>query len=104
MKRKNKITEAGQACRHCQTSVIRQEHRDLAEKLKGKQNRGGFYYLWWLKCPRCKALYMIDTAKRYYDGRDAFDTTPASAFVPPPQPNPIRPGWEPRAAHILPWE
>jgi hypothetical protein len=55
---KVKITEIGQPCRHCETPVERREH-----KMPPKSRKGGYYYAWWLGCPGCSAIYMVESAK-----------------------------------------
>ena len=55
---KVKITEVGQPCRHCETPVERREH-----KTPPKSRKGGYYYAWWLGCPGCSAIYMVESAK-----------------------------------------
>lgn len=58
------ITEVGQPCRHCNDPVILSQHAKPP-----KHKPGGYYYEYWLACPnkRCRALYMIDAAKRFFD-------------------------------------
>jgi len=57
--RKQPITKAGQECRHCQTPVKRCEH-----KPGWKPKAGRIWYLWWFKCPKCRAIYMNEDAKQ----------------------------------------
>src|ERR1035437_9241568 len=47
---------------------------------------GGSYFEWWFKCPRCKSIYLVEAARRFFDatgtahpssnqfGRSAFRT------------------------------
>jgi ribonuclease HI len=59
---KSKITHEGQACRKCQTPVVkRKPHR----KPKGSQT---YYFEYYLYCPKCHTMYMVDEAKRYFAG------------------------------------
>lgn len=60
---KAKITEVGQPCRHCAKPVVRREHKTPPTKRKG-----GYYYAWWLACPYCHALYMVESAKVMLSG------------------------------------
>lgn len=53
-----KITHAGQACRKCGAPV---EKRIPARKVKPGQR---FYYEYYLQCPRCGTIYLVDEAKR----------------------------------------
>jgi uncharacterized protein with PIN domain len=59
---KIKITEEGQRCRHCGDRVVRQTHNKMP-----KYKKGGYYFLWWFRCPQCKAMYMVEEAKVYFD-------------------------------------
>src|SRR5450631_961548 len=63
MAHKVKITKVGQPCRHCQTPVIEGHHAKIP-----KPNRSGYYFEKWLKCPNCRALYMLEEFKRYFPG------------------------------------
>ena len=60
---KVKITEQGQPCRQCGTPVEIETHNSPPKKRKGD-----YYFEWWLKCPGCHTLYMIESAKRYFPG------------------------------------
>lgn len=53
-----KITRPGQPCRKCGTPVVKQVP---ARKLKPGQTS---YYAWYLICPNCKTIYLVDSAKR----------------------------------------
>lgn len=59
---KIKITTVGQACRHCGTAVVRKQHKP---GFTFKPEKRAYWYEWWLACPKCKALYMLEEAKRY---------------------------------------
>lgn len=65
--RKRKITEVGQACRHCETPVIEKTHKHPPRE---EDSTGGYYFKRWLKCPRCKALYMLESEKVWFPGRE----------------------------------
>jgi len=54
---KEKITEPGQACRKCGWPVEKREPK--------KKGKGDYYYEWYLYCPSCRTMYMVDAAKRY---------------------------------------
>ncbi len=53
-----KVTLAGQACRKCGAPV---EKRTPARKVKPGQS---YYYDYYLQCPRCGTIYLIDDARR----------------------------------------
>ncbi len=54
--RRPRLTEAGQPCWKCGTSVIRQ-------KARSRPNRE-YYYEYYLCCPKCQATYEVEEAKR----------------------------------------
>jgi ribonuclease HI len=56
-----KITQEGQACRKCSTPVIKRVPR---RKLKPGQT---YYFEYYLSCPNCDAMYMVEEAKRYVE-------------------------------------
>ncbi|MBN1974804.1 MAG: ribonuclease HI [Sedimentisphaerales bacterium] len=58
---KYKIVEEGQPCRKCSTPVIKKTPR--RKKLKPGQS---YYFEYFFFCPNCKAMYMVEEAKRYY--------------------------------------
>lgn len=66
VKPKTPIVNVGQLCRHCETPVILNRHSKPP-----KHKPGGYYYEYWLACPnkRCRALYMIEAAKKFFDDR-----------------------------------
>lgn len=51
--------EAGEPCRKCGTPIIQ-------KPTKPKPHKPGqtYYYEWYLLCPGCKTMYMVDEAKR----------------------------------------
>ncbi len=55
-----KMIEPGQQCRKCGTPVIRK----VPENKKRKPNQT-YYFDWYLYCPNCKVMYMVESAKRY---------------------------------------
>ena len=59
-----KITEGGQPCRHCNTGVVICHHKPA---WKPKPNQA-YYYDYWLKCPACRTIYMVESAKRNTPG------------------------------------
>jgi len=73
-RRKKKIAEIGQPCRHCETPVERREH-----KTPPKYKAGSYWFEWWLKCPKCRAIYYQEKAKRWFDGAPPIPV--ASAFI-----------------------
>lgn len=56
---KTKITEVGQPCRKCGTPVIKR----VPKKQTVKPGQS-YYFAWYLYCPGCKSMYMVDDAKR----------------------------------------
>jgi ribonuclease HI len=56
-----KITHEGQACRKCQTPVVKRKPR---KKPKSSQM---YYFEYYLYCPKCHTMYMVDEAKRYFE-------------------------------------
>jgi ribonuclease HI len=56
-----KITEEGQPCRKCSTPVVK---RIPKRKRRPDQQ---YYYEYYLYCPGCKTMYMVEKAKRYLD-------------------------------------
>lgn len=57
--RKIKVSEEGDACKKCGTSVIK-------KPTKKKEVKPGqtYYYEYFLLCPNCKTMYMVEEAKR----------------------------------------
>lgn len=54
-----KVTREGQPCRKCSTPVIKKTPR---HKLKPNQ---AYYYEYYLYCPECHTMYMVEEAKRH---------------------------------------
>lgn len=55
---KVKITKSGQPCRKCETPVI--SKYPTHEKIKPGQT---YKFIRYFLCPKCKAMYMDNTAK-----------------------------------------
>jgi ribonuclease HI len=51
-----RLTDAGQPCWKCGTPVIKQTPR--------KRATGDYYYEYYLYCPKCRATYQVEEAKR----------------------------------------
>ena len=64
------MTEIGQPCRKCETPVVKE-----VPKKKTVKPSQTYYYAWYLYCPGCKAMYMVDEAKRQVaeEGERLFD-------------------------------
>jgi len=60
-----KITESGQPCRNCKTPVVRRTHTRLPQPGPAKS----YYFEYWFRCPGCFIIYLVETAKRYFDQR-----------------------------------
>lgn len=56
-----KMTQAGQACRKCGTPVVKQVPR---KQPKATQL---YYFEYYLYCPSCHTMYMVEDAKRFFD-------------------------------------
>lgn len=52
-------TAAGEPCRHCSTPLIRR-----SPKRKKRKPGQEFYYEWYLYCPGCRRMYMVEEGKR----------------------------------------
>jgi hypothetical protein len=63
--KRRKITAEGQPCRHCKAPVRKNERIEAPTK----RNPSGYYFAWWFVCTnsRCRALYMVEAAKRWFD-------------------------------------
>jgi formamidopyrimidine-DNA glycosylase len=51
-----RLTQEGQLCWKCSTPVIKQKAR--------KRPQRGYYYEYYLWCPKCQATYEVEAAKR----------------------------------------
>lgn len=57
-KHKDKMTFEGQPCRNCGTPVVKRVPK------KGSVKEGqSYYFSWYLFCPGCKNMYMVEEAK-----------------------------------------
>lgn len=54
-----KHREPGEPCRKCDTPLVRRDSQ--SKKTKPGQT---YYYAWHLYCPGCRAMYLVDDAKR----------------------------------------
>lgn len=61
--RASKITQEGQSCRKCSTPVVKKVPR---RKQKPAQT---YYYEYYLYCPNCRTMYMVEEAKRYFENQ-----------------------------------
>jgi ribonuclease HI len=62
----SKITQEGQPCRKCSTLVVK---RVPTHKRKPDQR---YYYEYYFYCPNCRTMYMVEEAKRYFEGEALF--------------------------------
>ena len=60
-----KITAEGQSCRHCGTPVVKRARS--RKKIKAGQ---AYCYAWYLYCPGCKAMYLVEEAKQPLGGNE----------------------------------
>ena len=51
--------EAGEPCRKCGTPIVKKPTKAKTPKLGQK-----YYYEWYLSCPGCNTMYLVDEAKR----------------------------------------
>ena len=51
--------EAGEPCRKCGTPIVKKP-----TKAKTPKPGQSYYYAWYLSCPGCNTMYMVDEAKR----------------------------------------
>jgi len=54
-----KIEKEGDLCRNCNTPTVKKSPKK--RKIKKNQN---YYYEYYLYCPNCRAMYMVEDAKR----------------------------------------
>ena len=54
-----RLTQEGQPCWKCSTPVIKQKPR--------KRPNRGYYYEYYLWCPKCQATYEVEEAKRFVE-------------------------------------
>lgn len=62
---KSKILNEGDSCRKCNTPVIKKQSKKKALK----QNQE-YYFDYYLLCPSCKTMYMVEEAKRFGSSRE----------------------------------
>jgi ribonuclease HI len=58
---KFKITQEGQPCRKCETPVVKRKPR------KAPKRSQMYYFEYYLYCPKCHTMYMVEEAKRYFE-------------------------------------
>jgi len=63
----SKITEVGQPCRKCGTPVVKK-----IPKRKPKPDQA-YYYEYYLQCPECETIYMVESAKRSIEQKSLFE-------------------------------
>ena len=56
-----KHKQEGEPCRKCQTPLLKRSPR---KKPKPSQ---AYYYEWYLYCPNCRSMYMVEEAKRFIE-------------------------------------
>jgi len=56
----SKITQVGQPCRKCATPVVKK-----TPKRSHKEGQE-YYFEYYLLCPNCQTMYMVEDAKRYF--------------------------------------
>lgn len=63
--KKNKVTTEGDACRKCGTNVVK-------KPTKKKVTKPGqtYYYEYYLSCPKCKTIYLLEEAKKEIISQD----------------------------------
>lgn len=61
-KKKAKVTEEGEPCRHCGTPVKKYKTK---EKPRGRR---AYYYEYYLRCPKfeCRTFYIHPESKRFW--------------------------------------
>jgi ribonuclease HI len=60
-KKAGKVVEEGQACRKCGIAV----ERRIPKQKEHRGRRGGYWYEYYLYCPGCRTMYMVEAAKRF---------------------------------------
>lgn len=56
----NKITKEGDLCKKCLTPVVK-----VVPKEKSKKKDRAYHYEYYLLCPNCRTMYMLEEAKRF---------------------------------------
>jgi ribonuclease HI len=62
-----KVIKEGDRCRHCDIPVIKKTPKN--KKLKVNQ---AYYFEYYLYCPNCKRMYMVEEAKKNIDSPSLF--------------------------------
>jgi len=62
----NKITQEGELCRHCSTPVVKRFSKN--KKIKPGKS---YYFEYYMYCPNCETMYMVEEAKRMIDNSDS---------------------------------
>lgn len=62
---KRKILNEGDSCRKCDSPVI----KNMTKKKTLKPNQN-YYFEYYLLCPNCKTMYMVEAAKRFGNERE----------------------------------
>lgn len=60
-------TQPGEPCRGCGTALIKR-----TPKRKKRKPGQSYYFEWYLFCTGCKAMYMVESAKREYDADNSM--------------------------------
>ncbi len=60
--KKKKIVKVGDLCRKCNTPV----EKEIPKRKKMKQNQS-YFFEYYMRCPSCKQMYMVEDAKRKID-------------------------------------
>jgi len=56
---KRPAIQEGEPCRKCSTPVIKRQ--------PSKKPKGDYYFEYYLFCPKCETMYMIEEAKRFIE-------------------------------------
>lgn len=63
---KVKVTRVGQPCRKCGTPVIKKKPK------KSPKTSQKYYYEYYLYCPGCKTMYLVDDARRECQAESSY--------------------------------
>jgi ribonuclease HI len=74
---RTKHKREGEPCRKCGTPLVKQIPK---KKPKRQQN---YYYEWYLLCPQCRSMYMVEEAKRRLDPTTPDNAKPRKPGLPP---------------------
>lgn len=61
-------TEPGEPCRKCGTAL----NKKYPKKRKRKPNQE-YFFEWYLHCPSCNSMYMVEAAKRFFEEPMMFE-------------------------------